>query len=197
MDLGPNCSICAESIPCWWNVEYLECKALLCKLCHWWKTLILYIANTVSVILWTQLQTCDCCSQYCRCSGVEHFILGIIDVLPDMELLINVYDYPQANKIGFLQPVFSFSKVVNNTALYSLCLECGSGYFIMLQRISFEFYRSHLKTWLELSERSAQFSDRSFCCGWSGLCHMSQCAHIVEGKTLPVYLCHGFNKYLE
>jgi len=54
----------------------------------------------------------------CRCSGVEHFILEIINALPNMELLINVHDYPQASKYGPLQPVFSFSKMVNNALIY-------------------------------------------------------------------------------
>ncbi|XP_003219139.1 protein O-glucosyltransferase 1 [Anolis carolinensis] len=46
-----------------------------------------------------------------RCSGVEHFILEIIDELPDMEMVINVRDYPQVPK--FMKPkvpIFSFSK---------------------------------------------------------------------------------------
>ena len=30
-----------------------------------------------------------------RCSGVEHFILKIIKKLPDMELRLNVRDWPQ------------------------------------------------------------------------------------------------------
>ena len=30
-----------------------------------------------------------------RCKGVEHFILELIDNLPDMEMRINVRDYPQ------------------------------------------------------------------------------------------------------
>lgn len=67
----------------------------------------------------------DCCS---RCSGVEHFILEIIHDLPDMELLINVHDYPQANKRGPLQPIFSFSKVVNCT----LWLDCGDRLLLSL-----------------------------------------------------------------
>ncbi|XP_054829931.1 protein O-glucosyltransferase 1 [Eublepharis macularius] len=46
-----------------------------------------------------------------RCSGIEHFILEIIDHLPDMELMVNVRDYPQVPKwIKPLVPVFSFSK---------------------------------------------------------------------------------------
>ncbi|XP_071612441.1 protein O-glucosyltransferase 1 isoform X1 [Heliangelus exortis] len=46
-----------------------------------------------------------------RCSGVEHFILGIISRLPDMEMVINVRDYPQVPKwMKPLIPVFSFSK---------------------------------------------------------------------------------------
>uniref|UniRef100_A0AAY4E702 Glycosyl transferase CAP10 domain-containing protein n=1 Tax=Denticeps clupeoides TaxID=299321 RepID=A0AAY4E702_9TELE len=46
-----------------------------------------------------------------RCSGVEHFILEIIDRLPDVEMVINVRDYPQVP--GWVQPVLpvlSFSK---------------------------------------------------------------------------------------
>ncbi|XP_051982837.1 protein O-glucosyltransferase 1 [Xyrauchen texanus] len=46
-----------------------------------------------------------------RCSGVEHFILKVIDRLPDMEVVINVRDYPQVP--GWVQPplpVLSFSK---------------------------------------------------------------------------------------
>ncbi|XP_058042907.1 protein O-glucosyltransferase 1 isoform X1 [Ahaetulla prasina] len=46
-----------------------------------------------------------------RCSGVEHFILEIIQNLPDMEMVINVRDYPQVPK--FMKPrvpVLSFSK---------------------------------------------------------------------------------------
>lgn len=46
-----------------------------------------------------------------RCSGIEHFILKIIHKLPDMELSINVHDYPQSVRWGPPLPVFSFSKV--------------------------------------------------------------------------------------
>lgn len=47
-----------------------------------------------------------------RCSGVEHFIRGIINRLPDMEMVINVRDYPQVPKwMKPIIPVFSFSKV--------------------------------------------------------------------------------------
>ncbi|XP_064412837.1 protein O-glucosyltransferase 1 isoform X3 [Latimeria chalumnae] len=46
-----------------------------------------------------------------RCSGVEHFILEIIDRLPDMEMVINVRDYPQVPRwMQPVKPVFSFSK---------------------------------------------------------------------------------------
>ncbi|NWW96748.1 PGLT1 glucosyltransferase, partial [Rhynochetos jubatus] len=46
-----------------------------------------------------------------RCSGVEHFLLGIINHLPDMEMVINVRDYPQVPKwTKPIIPVFSFSK---------------------------------------------------------------------------------------
>ncbi|XP_030636725.1 protein O-glucosyltransferase 1 [Chanos chanos] len=46
-----------------------------------------------------------------RCSGVEHFILGLIDRLPDMEMVINVRDYPQIPEwVQPVLPVLSFSK---------------------------------------------------------------------------------------
>lgn len=46
-----------------------------------------------------------------RCSGIEHFILKVIKKLPDMDLSINVHDYPQSVRWGTPLPVFSFSKV--------------------------------------------------------------------------------------
>ncbi|XP_017288282.1 protein O-glucosyltransferase 1 isoform X2 [Kryptolebias marmoratus] len=46
-----------------------------------------------------------------RCSGVEHFLLGLIDRLPDVELVVNVRDYPQVpHWVQPTLPVFSFSK---------------------------------------------------------------------------------------
>lgn len=45
-----------------------------------------------------------------RCSGNEHFILKIIDQLPDMELIINSHDWPKVRSIDTPSPVFSFSK---------------------------------------------------------------------------------------
>ncbi|CAI5772784.1 CAP10 domain-containing protein [Podarcis lilfordi] len=48
-----------------------------------------------------------------RCSGVEHFILEIINNLPDMEMVINVRDYPQVPKwMKPKIPIFSFSKTL-------------------------------------------------------------------------------------
>uniref|UniRef100_A0A674EXG0 Protein O-glucosyltransferase 1 n=1 Tax=Salmo trutta TaxID=8032 RepID=A0A674EXG0_SALTR len=49
-----------------------------------------------------------------RCSGVEHFILQVIDKLPDVEMVVNVRDYPQVP--GWVQPilpVLSFSKTAD------------------------------------------------------------------------------------
>ncbi|XP_076812633.1 protein O-glucosyltransferase 1-like isoform X2 [Clavelina lepadiformis] len=49
-----------------------------------------------------------------RCKGVEHFILQIIDELPNMDLGINVHDWPRSMRHGGKMeplPVFSFSKV--------------------------------------------------------------------------------------
>ncbi|XP_072240131.1 protein O-glucosyltransferase 1 [Leuresthes tenuis] len=46
-----------------------------------------------------------------RCSGVEHFILEVIDRLPDLEMVVNVRDYPQVpNWVKPTLPIFSFSK---------------------------------------------------------------------------------------
>lgn len=42
-----------------------------------------------------------------RCNGVEHFILKMIDKLPDMEMIINVHDYPQVD-------INQFSSLANN-----------------------------------------------------------------------------------
>ncbi|XP_056157068.1 protein O-glucosyltransferase 1 [Lampris incognitus] len=56
----------------------------------------------------------DNCMFPARCSGVEHFILEFIGKLPDMEMVINVRDYPQVP--GWVQPVipvFSFSKTAD------------------------------------------------------------------------------------
>ncbi|XP_029637108.1 protein O-glucosyltransferase 1 [Octopus sinensis] len=49
-----------------------------------------------------------------RCSGVEHFIKKLLDDLPDMEMVINVHDYPRVQKFLDPLPVFSFSKVVSD-----------------------------------------------------------------------------------
>jgi len=48
-----------------------------------------------------------------RCAGVEHFIIALLPKLPDMELVINMRDWPQISKhFGPPKPVFSFSKVI-------------------------------------------------------------------------------------
>lgn len=53
-----------------------------------------------------------------RCNGVEHFILEVIDRLPDLEMVVNVRDYPQVpNWMTPALPVLSFSKVRITTAL--------------------------------------------------------------------------------
>ncbi|XP_076579769.1 protein O-glucosyltransferase 1 isoform X1 [Chaetodon auriga] len=49
-----------------------------------------------------------------RCSGVEHFILEVIDRLPDLEMVVNVRDYPQVPSwVQPTLPVFSFSKTAD------------------------------------------------------------------------------------
>ncbi|XP_072765548.1 O-glucosyltransferase rumi homolog isoform X2 [Anoplolepis gracilipes] len=46
-----------------------------------------------------------------RCSGIEHFLLKVIDNLSDMDLIINTRDYPQSSEyFGNAMPIFSFSK---------------------------------------------------------------------------------------
>ncbi|CAJ0960568.1 unnamed protein product [Ranitomeya imitator] len=46
-----------------------------------------------------------------RCSGVEHFLLELLSDLPDMEMVINVRDYPQVpHWMTPVIPIFSFSK---------------------------------------------------------------------------------------
>lgn len=46
-----------------------------------------------------------------RCDGIEHFILKLIDKLPDTELIVNTRDWPQIIKNHHIfGPVFSFSK---------------------------------------------------------------------------------------
>lgn len=55
-----------------------------------------------------------------RCQGVEHFILEIINKLPDMEMIVNCRDWPQTHKRGPALPVFSFSKNVRRFLLIHL-----------------------------------------------------------------------------
>ncbi|KAK1802864.1 hypothetical protein P4O66_021403 [Electrophorus voltai] len=60
-----------------------------------------------------QYQPCsqENCSCHIRCSGVEHFILTMVDRLPDTEMVINVRDYPQVPQwVQPVLPVLSFSK---------------------------------------------------------------------------------------
>jgi len=45
-----------------------------------------------------------------RCAGVEHFLLELVKELPNMEMKINVRDYPQSSSRGPPLPIFSFSK---------------------------------------------------------------------------------------
>ena len=52
-----------------------------------------------------------------RCDGVEHFLLSLLPYLPNMDLFINVRDYPQVGKYFTKKqqyPIFSFSKDVNS-----------------------------------------------------------------------------------
>lgn len=54
-----------------------------------------------------------------RCQGIEHFLLELIDQLPNMDLVINVRDYPQVGKYYNKDqqwPIFSFSKEIHQNA---------------------------------------------------------------------------------
>ena len=55
-----------------------------------------------------------------RCEGVEHFINKGINDLPDLDLVINVRDYPQVHKNWHNLPILSFSKDITqyNDILY-------------------------------------------------------------------------------
>ncbi|XP_020290867.1 O-glucosyltransferase rumi homolog isoform X2 [Pseudomyrmex gracilis] len=52
-----------------------------------------------------------------RCAGIEHFLLKILDALPDMDLIINTGDVPQSRNYDhsslLRMPVFSFSKTAH------------------------------------------------------------------------------------
>jgi len=53
------------------------------------------------------------CTFPSRCSGVEHFLLNVVNNLPDMEFALNVHDWPKSPKYKSPMPVLSFSKVKN------------------------------------------------------------------------------------
>ncbi|XP_053204522.1 O-glucosyltransferase rumi homolog [Panonychus citri] len=55
-----------------------------------------------------------------RCEGIEHFLLQIINKLPDIEMIINVRDWPVTSKRDTRLPIFSFSRddSYNNDILY-------------------------------------------------------------------------------
>lgn len=50
-----------------------------------------------------------------RCNGIEHFLLEIVDTLPDVEFILNTRDWPQIPSWNQKQasPVFSFSKTTD------------------------------------------------------------------------------------
>jgi protein glucosyltransferase len=55
-----------------------------------------------------------------RSSGVEHFLLKIVDKLPDTEFILNTQDWPQTTTWQNKKlPIFSFSKVVNDNLSYA------------------------------------------------------------------------------
>ncbi|XP_030370729.1 O-glucosyltransferase rumi isoform X2 [Scaptodrosophila lebanonensis] len=53
----------------------------------------------------------ESCMFPARCSGIEHFLLKLLNILPNMDLVVNTRDWPQLNTAwDNLGPVFSFSK---------------------------------------------------------------------------------------
>lgn len=65
-------------------------------------------------IIGNKLYRQEKCTFPSRCSGCEHFILEIIDDLPDMEFALNVYDWPRSPKYKDPMPVLSFSKIFDD-----------------------------------------------------------------------------------
>lgn len=53
----------------------------------------------------------DECMFPSRCFGIEHFIHKVIEDLPNMDIAINVHDWPKSSKYTSPLPVLSFSKV--------------------------------------------------------------------------------------
>lgn len=66
-----------------------------------------------------------------RNSGVEHFLLKIIDKLPDTEFYLNTRDWPQTSTWNpkLKLPIFSFSKVVMD------CFERNSFWTVVSDRV--------------------------------------------------------------
>lgn len=96
-----------------------------------------------------------------RCSGVEHFILEVIDRLPDLEMVVNVRDYPQVPKwVEPTLPVFSFSKVRHQR----LARTHSSVYRILqVSLISFDLCRR--QTIRTLCTRRGPFGRAGLLCG--------------------------------
>lgn len=70
--------------------------------------------GTTYQIIDHKLYRSDKCIFPFRCSGVEHFILEVIDELPDTEFVLNTHDYPQVIRRLNPSAVFSFSKTNSN-----------------------------------------------------------------------------------
>lgn len=53
----------------------------------------------------------DCIFEF-RCKGIEHFLLQVAKDLPNVEFLVNTFDYPMVHRLAVsrLIPIFSFSK---------------------------------------------------------------------------------------
>lgn len=81
------------------------------------------------------------CNFPARCSGVEHFIKKTLKKvnLPNMELVINVRDYPQVMEhYGAQGPVLSFSKTVDyKDIMYPAWSFYEGNFFLNINKMAF------------------------------------------------------------
>ncbi|KAG0728996.1 O-glucosyltransferase rumi [Chionoecetes opilio] len=108
-----------------------------------------------------------------RCSGVEHFILKIIDKLPDMELVVNTRDWPQIHHAyGSTVPVFSF-----NIGLYSRMLVKSRPVEIFHRRTSTGDIYKNCPDWWIFDRRTNTSEPKAASKGWRGQIALKSVTH--------------------
>ena len=60
-----------------------------------------------------------------RCRGIEHFLLTILDHLPDVELIINVFDWPKVRTL--LYTMEPSNLYMDNSLIRMLQAVCPNG----------------------------------------------------------------------